>query len=330
MENIFEKYNDKTVIVTGGTGMIGRAVVDLLLENTTTKILVLSLDNFDPWKSLRVSFAPVDLCDYKKVLDYTEGSDYVFHIAGIKGSIDVTIKKPASFFVPLLMMNTNVLEACRINKVKKVLYTSSIGAYPSNEIFYESNGYNGTPMDFYPGWAKRMAEFQIASYRKQYDLKNYAIVRLSNVYGPGDNFDPDNAMVIPSLIYKAINGPYLVKIWGDGSSIRDFAYSKDIAMGIIQAMHYDFSSFDFLNLGGGVEYSVKELVETLNDIIPFGYEWGDSKDNGFPRRVMSIDMAKNLIDYNPKYSLKEGLKETINWYLENKKEFLKRKNYFNE
>jgi len=173
--------------------------------------------------------------NFTQCKNLTKDKDYVFHVAGVKGSIDVTKKKPSSFFVPLLMMNTNILEACRINKVEKVVYTSSVGAYSSAEIFEEDENLNGEPMDMFPGWAKRMAEKQIESYAIQYGLKNFAIVRPANIYGPGDNFDPDNAMVIPSLMMRIYRGENPLKVWGGGSAIRDFAYSRDIAEGIITA-----------------------------------------------------------------------------------------------
>ena len=137
------------------------------------------------------------------------------------------------------MFNTNILEASRINNIKRLVYVSSIGAYKNGNIFKEKEGFAGEPMDRYPGWAKRMAELQIRSYIDQYRLKNYSIVRPCNVYGPGDNFDPKNAMVIPSLMHKILNSKGKpIEIWGDGSAIRDFAYTDDVALGIIQAMYY--------------------------------------------------------------------------------------------
>jgi GDP-L-fucose synthase len=163
--------------------------------------------------------------------------DFVFHVAGIKGSIEVTKSKPASFFVPLIMFNTNVLEACRLNKVKKAVYTSSIGAYASAEVFRESEDLDGPPMDMFPGWAKRMAELQIKAYQVQYGMENFAVVRPCNVYGPGDNFDPSNAMVIPTLMSRIFNKEDPVVVWGDGTAIRDFAYSRDVAEGTILALY---------------------------------------------------------------------------------------------
>jgi GDP-L-fucose synthase len=227
------------------------------------------------------------------------------------------------------MFNTNVLEACRINKVKKVVYTSSIGAYASAEVFRETDNLDGPPMDMFPGWAKRMAELQVQAYKIQYGLDNFSIVRPCNVYGPGDNFDPDNAMVIPTLMHRIYNKENPVVVWGDGSAIRDFAYSRDVAEGVILALYHGTKS-SFVNLGSGRGYSIRELVETLNSFIDFNYVFDSSKPSGFPRRVMDISLAQKLINYNPTTSLLDGLKETWNWFVSHQDEYLKRKNYFVE
>src|SRR3989304_260723 len=105
-------------------------------------------------------------------------------------------------------------------------------------------------MDMYPGWAKRMAELQVQAYKIQYGLDNFAVVRPCNVYGQGDNFDPKNAMVIPSLMYRIYHGENPLKVWGDGSAIRDFAFSRDVAEGVILALYYGTAA-SFVNLGSG-------------------------------------------------------------------------------
>ena len=240
----------------------------------------------------------------------------------------MTKKKPASFFVPLLMFNTNILEAARLAGVKKLVYTSSIGAYSSAEVFMETKNDEGPPMDMYPGWAKRMAELQIKAYREQYGL-DWSVVRPCNVYGPGDNFDPDNAMVIPSLMMRIHRGEDPLLVWGDGSAIRDFAFSRDVAKGIILAL-YNGTRGDFVNLGSGKGVSIKELVDTLHSFLDFNYEFDTTKSSGFPKRVMDISRARDWIDYNPTTSLLDGLKETWNWFQDHKDEYLKRKNYFAE
>ena len=325
-EEVLKSFKGKNAVVTGGTGLIGRQIVNIL-SDAGVHVKVVSLDKIVVDDRAEHIFG--DLTNFEFCKEVTRDIDFVFHVAGIKGSIKVTKTKPASFFVPLLMFNTNVLEACRINKVKKVVYTSSIGAYASAEIFREDKNLEGPPMDMFPGWAKRMAELQIKAYKAQYGLENFSIVRPCNVYGPGDNFDPDNAMVIPTLMCRIYNKENPVTVWGDGSAIRDFAYSKDVAEGIILALYHGTKS-GFVNLGSGEGYSIRELVETLNSFLDFNYEFDTSKPSGFPRRIMDISLAKELIDYNPTTSLLDGLKETWQWYLNNQDEYKKKQNYFTE
>jgi GDP-L-fucose synthase len=325
-ESVLKSFEGKSVLVTGGTGLIGRQIVDILCS-AGADVKIVSLDRVNVNEKAEHIYG--DLTDFEFCKEVTRDMDFVFHTAGIKGSIDVTKASPASFFVPMLMFNTNVLEACRENRVQKVVYTSSIGAYASAEIFREDENLDGPPMDMYPGWAKRMAELQVKAYKSQYGLENYSVVRPCNVYGPGDNFDPDNAMVIPTLMYRIYNKENPVTVWGDGSAIRDFAYSKDVAEGVILALYHGTKS-GFVNLGSGQGYSIRELVETLNSFLDFNYEFDTSKPAGFPRRIMDISLAKELIDYKPTTTLLEGLKETWKWYVNNQDEYLNKKNYFIE
>jgi len=323
MDNLASVFENKKVLITGGTGLIGRAVTHELF-NLGARIKIVSMDKIqiaDDVELINGDLTDLDLC-----LEVTRDVDYVFHLAGIKGSIDVTKSRPASFFVPLLMFNTNVLEAARRNNVEKLVYTSSIGAYSAAEVFIETENRDGPPQDMYPGWAKRMAELQIRAYKEQYDL-DWSIVRPCNVYGPGDNFDPNNAMVIPSLMHRIANGEKPLKVWGDGNAIRDFAFSRDVALGVIQALYYGTRG-DFVNIGSGEGYTVKQLVETLNEFIDFEYEFDTSKPSGFPKRVMDISRAKEWINYKPQTSLRDGLELTWNWFIKNRNEYLKRQNYF--
>jgi len=327
-EEILKSFENKNILITGGTGMIGYQVIDILKE-TNAKITSISLDNI---KIDGIECIKGDLTDFNLCKKVTKDIDFVFHIAGIKGSIEVTKTKPASFFVPLLQMNTNILEACRLNKVQKVVYTSSIGAYSDAEIFKESKVLdNEQPMDSYPGWAKRMAEMQVKAYKEQYNLDNFAIVRLCNVYGPRDSFDPNSAMVIPSLIYRIFYKDKLkidpIVIWGDGRAIRDFAYCRDVAEGIIQALYYGTES-RYYNLGSGNGYTIRELVQTLNEITSFNYEFDTTKSSGYPKRVMDITLAKEKLGYEPNTTLKEGLLKTWIWFTEHAEEFKLKKDYF--
>lgn len=321
---ILEQFKEKDILVTGGTGLIGRQVVDILVD-AGAYVNIVSLDTNRVNENANYEIG--DLADFNFCKRITKDVDYVFHIAGVKGSITVTKEKPSSFFVPLLMMNTNLLEASRINKVSKLLYTSSIGAYSNSDVFIEGANEVGPPMDEFPGLAKRVAEQQILAYKIQYGISGYSVVRLANVYGPGDNFDPDNAMVIPTLMSRIFKGENPVVIWGDGNAIRDFVYSRDVAEGIILAIHYGTDS-KYMNLGSGIGYSIKHLVETLNRFIPFNYLFDSSKPSGYPKRLMDIQLAQKRIKYNPSTTLERGLKETWDWFIKNPNEYLKKQNYF--
>ena len=305
--------------------MIGRQIAAILVESGAYTRVV-SLDDIKIHND--VEHVKGDLTSLEFCKDVIQGMDYIFHVAGIKGSVKVTLERPASFFVPLLMFNTNVLEASRQLGIEKLVYTSSIGAYSSNELFVESEEEEvASPMDYFPGWAKRMAELQIKAYQQQYNMDNFSIVRPCNVYGPGDNFDVENAMVIPTLLARIDAGEKPVRVWGDGSAIRDFAFSKDVAEGTLLALHHGTQG-RYVNLGSGTGTSVKALLETMSELFSFEYEFDTTKPSGFPRRVMDISLAREMIDYNPTTTLKEGLQITWDWYQNNKQEFTKKQNYF--
>ena len=324
-DKVLKSFLKKNVVITGGTGLIGRQIVKILCD-AGASVRIVSLDKVDV--DARAEHILGDLTDFSLCKELTRDMDFVFHVAGIKGSVEVTKSKPASFFVPLLMFNTNVLEACRLNKVEKTVYTSSIGAYPSAEIFKESDENGGPPMDMFPGWAKRMAEMQCQAYKIQYGLDNFSIVRPCNVYGPGDNFDPKNAMVIPTLMHRIASKEDPVGVWGDGSAVRDFAFSRDVAEGTILALYHGTGGHPYVNLGSGKGYTIKELVDHLHSFLDFNSFFDTTKPSGFPRRVMDISLAKETINYNPQTSLADGLKETWDWFVENGDEYLKKQNYF--
>jgi len=324
---ILASFAGANAVVTGGTGLIGRQVVDLLC-GAGARVKVVSLDRLA--LNDQAEYLVGDLTDFAFCKEVTRGADCVFHLAGIKGSASVSATHLASHFVPTLMFNTNTLEACRLNQVPRVVYTSSIGAYASTDVFQEGEpgDFHDAPMDF-AGWAKRMGELQIHAYKTQYGLDRFAIVRPSNVYGPGDNFDPRNAMVIPTLMHRIYRQEDPVVIWGDGSAIRDFVYSRDAAEGILLALAHGTRG-RYVNLGSGVGVSIRELVETLRSFIPFNYQFDASKSSGYPKRVMDISLAREWLGYHPATSLREGLQRTWDWFVHNQDEYLKKKNYFTE
>lgn len=317
-------FDQKNVLVTGGTGLIGRQVVRKLL-NQGSRVTIVSLDHVTVDDRVNLIFG--DLTDLNFCKEITSSVDYVCHLAGIKASIEISKSHLASHFVPTLMMNCNLLEAAFQNQVKGLVYTSSIGAYPSDEsILHEGIKYEKPPMDF-AGWAKRMGELQIHAYKVQHGLENFAVVRLPNVYGPGDNFDPKNAMVVASLMARIKAGEKPLKVWGDGTARRDFLFSEDAAEGILLALQKGTRG-EFVNIGSGKAAPISELVETLAEITDFSYEFDITKPSGAPLKLLEIKRAKEWLNYEPQFSLKEGLKETWNWYLGNEGESEKRMNYF--
>jgi len=325
-EEILKSFNSRNALVTGGTGMIGREVVGIL-SYAGANVKIVSLDKIRLNDKAEHIFG--DLTDFNFCKEICKDMDFVFHLAGIQGTAQTSKTKPASHFVPNLMMNTNILEAARRNKVKKVVFTGSIGAYAEGEIFRESDyRYDTQPMDF-AAWGKRMAELQIHAYKVQYNLDNFSIVIPSHVYGPGDNFDPETALVIPSLMRKIYKKDNPVVVWGDGNAVRDFVFSRDVAQGAAQAIYYGTKS-RIVNLGSGNGTSIRELVKTLNSFLDFNYKFDLTKPSGFPKRVMDISLARKLIGYNPETSLPEGLKQTWDWFVKNPDEHLKKKNYFKE
>lgn len=321
-------YRNKKVLVTGGTGMIGRQLVAMLLEKGA-KIKVVSMDEKVNLPQ-GVAFSKLNLLVYENCVNASKGMDYVFHLAGIKGSAGIASKKVASFFVPTLLFNTNMLEAARVNSVKRYLYTSTIGVYSPAPLFYENDVWKTFPSenDKFAGWAKRMGELQAESYKIEYGWDKIAIVRPANVYGPYDNFDPKTAMVIPALIKRILDGENPLSVWGDGSEIRDFIHAKDVANGMLLALEKAANCIP-INLGSGKGISIKQLVETICECVPNppNVFWDKSKKAGDKIRLMEIKRAR-AIGFQPEISLKIGIKETIDWFIDNKDKVNKRYNVF--
>jgi len=222
-----------------------------------------------------------------------------------------------------------MMEAARRCKAARYLFTSSIGVYAPAEIFYEDDVWKTFPSenDRFSGWAKRMGELQAQAYKIEYGQENIVIVRPANVYGPYDNFDPNNAMVIPSLIKRALDGENPLVVWGDGSPIRDFIYAKDVALGMLLAFKNNVTQP--INLGSGIGISIKEIVDIIINNMAVRPEvvWDTSKPSGDKKRLMDISRARS-IGFAPQISIEEGIKETMDWYLKNKNIVDKRYNVF--
>lgn len=322
-------FYNKKVLVTGGTGLVGTPLVEMLVSQGA-EVTIASLD--DPSRAHpKAEFKQVNLLKFENCVEICTGMDFVFHLAGIKGSPAMAAKKPASFFVPTILMNTNMMEAARQCGVQRYLYTSTNGVYAPASVLREDDVWKTFPSenDRFAGWAKRMGELQAEAYQIEYGWECVSIVRPANIYGPFDNFDPDNAMVIPSLIRRAVDGENPLVVWGDGSAVRDFIHARDVARGMLLAMEKEVNHP--VNLGSGLGISIRELVEIIvgnldkrPDIV-----WDRSKPAGDRRRVLEISRAQ-AIGFQPTISIEEGIRETIQWYKDYREMLNRRYNVFRE
>ena len=294
-------FKVKNVLVTGGNGMIGQGLVELLYNTTSANIMVADLPN-------------VDLRDRKDCKAVCEGQDIVFHLAGIKGSPQRCMEAPASFSVPMIQFNANMIEAAYNAGVEWFLYTSSVGVYHPADVFVEDHvpGTLPSESDWYAGWAKRIGEMNVQAYMKEYNWNKCSIVRPANVYGPNDNFG-EWSMVVPSLIKKAIENDVLV-VWGDGSPIRDLIYAEDVARGMIHMVENGVT--DPVNIGSGTGVTIGEVAEIIAEYFGKEISWDTTKPMGDLKRVMSTKRAESY-GFKPMINLKSGLEKTINWYINN-------------
>lgn len=295
--------NNKNILVTGANGMIGKELVRILKEEYSPRyISEVDLPHYD----LRERSTCETVCD---------GQEIVFHLAGIKGSPQRCMESPASFSVPMIQFNANMIEASYNANVDWFLYTSSVGVYHPAEVFEEDDVWETFPSnnDWYAGWAKRIGEMNVGAYMKQYDWNKCSIVRPANVYGPNDNFGKWS-MVVPSLIKKAMENDTL-SVWGDGSPIRDLIYAEDVARGMIHMVENQVT--EPVNLGSGTGVTVKEVADIVAGYFNKKIEWDTSKPMGDMKRLMSTKKSQSH-GFTPKVSLEQGIIKTIQWYKENK------------
>ena len=323
-------FENKKILVTGGTGLIGVALVNLLLKQNA-KIKVVSIDNINPFSS-EVEFVKSDLRIHENCMKLCENIDYVFHLAGIKGSPSVAMGRPASFFVPTILFNTCLIDAAVKQRVEHILYTSSVGVYSPNDIFKEDDVWKTFPSnnDKFAGWAKRMGELQLEAHKIESKFNNFSIVRPANVYGPYDNFDPNTAMVIPSLINRALKCDKELVVWGNGSAVRDFIFSEDVARGMIEIVKKKIQYP--VNLGSGNGITIKKLVESIVKFIPnkkIDIIWDETKPTGDAIRIMDTTKAQQ-IGFKCEVSIENGIEKTINWYLKNQDYSDKKYNSFKD
>jgi GDP-L-fucose synthase len=242
----------------------------------------------------------------------------VFHLAAEVGGIGANRSNPGRYWYANLMMGAHVLELSRLNEVDKLIVAGTVCAYPkfTPVPFSEDDLWNGYPEETNApyGVAKKSILVGAQAYREQYDLDSIYLLP-ANLYGPRDNFDLDSSHVIPALIRKMVESSDEVVLWGDGSPTREFLFVDDCADGLLlAATRYDGP--DPVNLGTGVETSIRELAELIAELTRFEGEliWDTSMPNGQPRRQLDASRAEQLFGFRARTALRDGLARTIAWY----------------
>ncbi len=302
---------DKKIVVTGGAGFLGREVVNQLLAFGAS-----------PHRIFVPRSRDHDLRQFEQCQKVVENQDIVIHLAAHVGGIGLNQARPAELFYDNLMMGAQLIHAAYLAGVQKFVCIGTICSYPkfTPVPFEEDYLWNGYPEETNApyGIAKKALLTQLQAYRQQYNFNGIYLLPV-NLYGPNDNFDPQSSHVIPALIRKVAEaqaeGRDYIEVWGDGTPTREFIYSVDAARAIAMAtVHYNGA--EPINIGTGYEISIKDLVEMICQLMGYSGRiiWQTDKPNGQPRRCLDTRRAKRLLGFIARTPLKEGLKQTIDWY----------------
>jgi len=310
-------WGSKRVCVTGGAGFLGRVVVGKLKERGPADIFIPRIEDYDL----------TTLGGINRMLEDAD-PDLIIHLAAQVGGIGANRERPAEFFYSNMMMGVQLMHRAWETEVEKFVAIGTICAYPkfTPVPFREEELWDGYPEETNApyGLAKKMLLVQSQAYRQQYDFNSIFLLPV-NLYGPGDNFDPKSSHVIPALIRKCIEaeeeGREEVVVWGDGTPTREFLYVEDAAEGILLASE-KYNRSDPVNLGSGFEISIRDLAERIAEFTDFKGDlvWDISKPNGQPRRVLDTAKAREYFGFEAKTPFQEGLKKTIAWYREKRKQ----------
>lgn len=304
-------WRDRRVLVTGGAGFLGSYVVRKLHERGCEKVFVPRSREYDL----------VSMNDVRQVYQDAR-PDIVIHLAARVGGIGANSSNPGRFFYDNLIMGVQMMEEGRRLGIEKFVSIGTICSYPkfTPVPFREDDLWNGYPEETNApyGLAKKMLLVQSQAYRHQYGFSAIYLLPV-NLYGPGDNFDPDSSHVIPAIIRKCVEavdrGAKEIVCWGDGSPTREFLFVDDCAEAIVLAAER-YEGADPVNVGAGFEIPIKELVKLIAELT--GYQgrvtWDTSKPNGQPRRSVDTSRAARAFVFHATKDFRVGLQETVEWY----------------
>ena len=309
-------WDNTTVMITGGSGFLGSHLVeDLESRSDTVDIFVPRSDEYDLRNREEIKQALADA-----------EPDIVIHLAASVGGIGANRKNPGQYFYDNAIMGIELIEQARQFDVEKVTILGTICAYPKHTPvpFKEENLFDGYPEETNApyGIAKKALLTQSQAYRKQWNFNSIYLLPV-NLYGPRDDFDLETSHVIPAIIRKCIEarerGDDAITAWGTGEPTREFLYVKDAAEGILDATER-YDSSEPVNLGSGEEISIRELVGVIVEETGFegSVEWDTSKPDGQPQRKLDTSRAKKRFNWEASTDFREGLRETIDWYEDNR------------
>ncbi|MGD0409374.1 MAG: GDP-L-fucose synthase [Candidatus Limnocylindrales bacterium] len=304
-------WTDRRVMVTGGAGFLGSAVVRALQEAGAAEIFVPRTGDYDLRKLPDVDRALAD-----------GRPDLVIHLAAVVGGIGANRASPGRFFYDNAIMGLQLMEQSRLVGVAKFVAIGTVCAYPkfTPVPFREEDLWNGYPEETNApyGLAKKMLLVQAQAYRDQYGFNAIYLLPV-NIYGPGDNFDPASSHVIPALVKKCVDarerGDGFIEAWGTGSASREFLYVDDAARGIVLAAER-YDGREPINLGVGSEITIRDLTELIARLTGFSGEirWDPSKPDGQPRRALDTSRAREAFGFTSSTSFEDGLRATIEGY----------------
>jgi GDP-L-fucose synthase len=304
------------ILVTGGSGFLGRQVLAVLEQRGYQQVIAPRRADYDLTQADQVKACIRDV-----------RPDAVVHLAAVVGGIGANMARPGDFFYLNLIMGANLMEESRASEVAKFVAVGTICAYPkfTPVPFREEDLWVGYPEETNApyGLAKKMLLVQAQAYRQQFGF-NAIYLLPTNLYGPGDNFDPNTSHVIPGLIRKCLEaqerGDDHILAWGTGTPTREFLFVRDCAEGIVAALER-FDGPEPVNLGSGEEISIADLTRLVAEATGFTGEirFDATKPDGQPRRKLDTLRARELFDWRSSTSFKEGLRATIDWYRQVKK-----------